>query len=161
VEFYQDTLIDMLLPKNAQRFRLNIKKDLKVSVVIQYPCDLFIFISEKFFINIMLGVPKYIRSIHRSSQSSHKKKETQQTLKNPKSPQTRQACPSLNRENELAAYNKKENPTTLKPKTIGRPNPYTMCALHPSPMSGQNFCFSLILCCLEFCQQISNVFVIV
>jgi hypothetical protein len=40
VEFYQDTLIDMLLPKNAQRFRLNIKKDLKVSVVIQYPCDL-------------------------------------------------------------------------------------------------------------------------
>jgi hypothetical protein len=56
VEFYQDTLIDMLLPKNAQRFRLNIKKDLKVSVVIQYPCDLFIYISKKFFIKIMLGV---------------------------------------------------------------------------------------------------------
>ncbi|XP_062149657.1 kinesin-like protein KIN-14E [Alnus glutinosa] len=29
VEFYQDTLIDILSPKNAQRFRLNIKKYLK------------------------------------------------------------------------------------------------------------------------------------
>jgi hypothetical protein len=33
VELYQDTLIDLFLPKNAKRLRLDIKKDLKVSVV--------------------------------------------------------------------------------------------------------------------------------
>ena len=30
VELYQDTLVDLLLPKNAKRLKLEIKKDLKV-----------------------------------------------------------------------------------------------------------------------------------
>lgn len=30
VELYQDTLVDLLLPKNAKRLRLDIKKDIKV-----------------------------------------------------------------------------------------------------------------------------------
>lgn len=30
VELYQDTLIDLLLPKNAKRLKLDIKKDSKV-----------------------------------------------------------------------------------------------------------------------------------
>lgn len=30
VELYQDTLIDLLLPKNAKRLKLDIKKDPKV-----------------------------------------------------------------------------------------------------------------------------------
>lgn len=32
LELYQDTLIDLLLPKNAKRLRLEIKKDSKVSI---------------------------------------------------------------------------------------------------------------------------------
>lgn len=32
VELYQDTLVDLLLPKNAKRPKLDIKKDSKVSV---------------------------------------------------------------------------------------------------------------------------------
>jgi hypothetical protein len=43
VELYQDTLIDLLLPKNAKRLRLDIKKDLKVSVVNQCLCDLYFY----------------------------------------------------------------------------------------------------------------------
>ncbi|XP_059440538.1 kinesin-like protein KIN-14E [Corylus avellana] len=35
VELYQDTLIDLLLPKNAKRFRLDIKKDLKGMVSVE------------------------------------------------------------------------------------------------------------------------------
>lgn len=30
VELYQDTLVDLLLPKNAKRLKLEIKKDSKV-----------------------------------------------------------------------------------------------------------------------------------
>lgn len=30
VELYQDTLVDLLLPKNAKRLKLDIKKDSKV-----------------------------------------------------------------------------------------------------------------------------------
>jgi hypothetical protein len=52
VELYQDTLIDLLLPKNAKRLRLEIKKDLKVSVVIQYPCDLYSY--EKYYKSVIL-----------------------------------------------------------------------------------------------------------
>lgn len=33
VELYQDTLIDLLLPKNAKRLKLEIKKDSKVIVL--------------------------------------------------------------------------------------------------------------------------------
>lgn len=33
VELYQDTLVDLLLPKNAKRLRLDIKKDTKVIFV--------------------------------------------------------------------------------------------------------------------------------
>lgn len=36
VELYQDTLVDLLLPKSAKRLRLEIKKDSKVSIVIQF-----------------------------------------------------------------------------------------------------------------------------
>lgn len=32
VELYQDTLIDLLLPKNAKRLKLDIKKDSKVFI---------------------------------------------------------------------------------------------------------------------------------
>jgi hypothetical protein len=55
VELYQDTLIDLLLPKNAKRLRLDIKKDLKVSVVNQCPCDLYSY--EKYYIcfNLLNG----------------------------------------------------------------------------------------------------------
>lgn len=35
VELYQDTLIDLLLPKNAKRLKLEIKKDSKV-IVLKY-----------------------------------------------------------------------------------------------------------------------------
>lgn len=31
VELYQDTLVDLLLPKNAKRLKLEIKKDTKVT----------------------------------------------------------------------------------------------------------------------------------
>lgn len=33
VELYQDTLVDLLLPKNGKRLKLDIKKDSKVMVV--------------------------------------------------------------------------------------------------------------------------------
>jgi hypothetical protein len=36
LELYQDTLVDLLLPKNAKRLKLEIKKDSKVT---HYFCD--------------------------------------------------------------------------------------------------------------------------
>lgn len=33
VELYQDTLVDLLLPKQAKRLKLDIKKDAKVIVI--------------------------------------------------------------------------------------------------------------------------------
>lgn len=33
VELYQDTLVDLLLPKHAKRLKLDIKKDSKVIVI--------------------------------------------------------------------------------------------------------------------------------
>lgn len=33
VELYQDTLVDLLLPRNAKRLRLEIKKDAKVNIL--------------------------------------------------------------------------------------------------------------------------------
>lgn len=33
LELYQDTLVDLLLPKNAKRLKLDIKKDSKVIIL--------------------------------------------------------------------------------------------------------------------------------
>lgn len=55
VELYQDTLIDLLLPKNAKHLRLDIKKDLKVSVVILYPCDLYSYEKYSKSFNLLNG----------------------------------------------------------------------------------------------------------
>lgn len=50
VELYQDTLIDLLLPKNAKRLKLEIKKDSKVIIVKCY------WILQKFFMTSIYAI---------------------------------------------------------------------------------------------------------
>jgi hypothetical protein len=56
VELYQDTLIDLLLPKTAKRMKLEVKKDSKVSPFInQYLMEL-IFLALKGYMNPWLSL---------------------------------------------------------------------------------------------------------
>lgn len=54
VELYQDTLVDLLLPKNAKRLKLDIKKDSKVIMLDWLISNLYVDMLEILFDLIFL-----------------------------------------------------------------------------------------------------------
>lgn len=61
VELYQDTLVDLLLPKNAKRMKLEVKKDSKVSPLYQDQMEL-IFLFERLYESILVTSIMFIVS---------------------------------------------------------------------------------------------------